>query len=178
MADHWHYKGPIVTITSPWVTLFAEHWIDDRGHELEYWRVERAHSVIVIPLQAAHLLLPRPQFRPGVGTCTLDFPGGRLPEGMSPVEVAPLLLGKELGLAAGAIASLEALNETGWIINSSFSNQLLYGVIAHIRETAAVDPAMLGERVACDKAGIKALLARLDCLQCRAVLQAFYLQRY
>lgn len=177
MAADWICERPIVTIDSPWVKLLAERWIDDQGQVLDYWRVEKAHSVIVLPLHQGKLLLPPPQFRPGVGYATLDFPGGRLPAGMTPVEVAPRLLQKELGVAPDALASVTPLNETGWIINSSFSNQLLYGVIATLHAAAEVNPALLAEVVPCDRQGITYLLQKLDCLQCRAVLQEFYLQK-
>ncbi|MFP4440538.1 MAG: NUDIX hydrolase [Chloroflexaceae bacterium] len=177
MSSDWRCERSIVTIDSPWVKLLGERWIDDQGQSLEYWRVEKAHSVIVLPIQQGNLLLPHPQFRPGVGHATLDFPGGRLPEGMSPVEVAPRLLQKELGIAADALAGVTPLNETGWIINSSFSNQLLYGVVAELHATAAVPAALLAAAVPCDRTGVMHLLQQLDCLQCRAVLQEFWLQR-
>jgi len=78
----------MVTIDSPWVKLLGERWIDDQGQALEYWRVEKAHSVIVLTIRQGNLLLPHAQFRPGAGRATLDFPGGRLPAGMPSVEVA------------------------------------------------------------------------------------------
>ncbi len=176
-ATDWTCEHSIVTIDSPWVKLLGERWIDDQGQALEYWRVEKAHSVIVLPVQRGNLLLPQAQFRPGVGRATLDFPGGRRPEGIAPVEVAPRLLQKELGIAPDAIAALTPLNETGWMINSSFSNQLLYGVVADLHTTAEVPTPLLAEAVPCDRAGIMRLLQQLDCLQCRAVLQEFWLQR-
>lgn len=178
MADQWTCQASIVTIATPWVTLFGEHWRDDQGHDLEYWRVERAHSVIVIPVQGDQLLLAQQQFRPGVDRLTLDFPGGRLPEGMSPLDAAPLILEKELGVVEQDIASLRMLNDAGWIINSSFSNQLLFGVVAHIHTATNVPAGMLGMQVTCDTNGIKTLLQHLDCLQCRAVLQEFYFQQW
>lgn len=177
MSEEWHYQRNIVTIASPWVTIHGEHWLDHQGKQLEYWRVEKAHSVIVLPIQADMLLLPPPQFRPGVQQATLDFPGGRLPDGMTPIEVAPLLLKKELGLEPSDILDLAALNTVGWIINSSFSNQLLFGVVATIDPIATLAPDIQATRVACRPADLRQLLAQLDCLQCRAVLQDYLFQQ-
>jgi hypothetical protein len=45
----------------------GERWLCDQGRELEYWRVEKVDSVIVLPIQAGRLLCVRPTFRPGHG---------------------------------------------------------------------------------------------------------------
>jgi hypothetical protein len=181
MDDHssatmWTCTGSIVTIESPWVRLLGEHWVDERGRALEYWRVERAHSVIVMPIWRGQLLLPHPQFRPGVQRLTLDLPGGRLPPGVTPVAAVAALLHKELGLHPNAIARVAALNEQGWVINSSFSNQLLYGVVAMINDDAEVALSRLHRAVPCTIGAIAELIQELECLQCRAVLQTWLLQ--
>jgi hypothetical protein len=173
----WTCASRIVAVESPWVRLLGERWVDDGGATPEYWRVERAHSVIVMPIWRGQLLLPRPQFRPGVQRLTLDLPGGRLPAELAPVEAAPTLLRKELGLAPEHVAALRALNEQGWTINSSFSNQLLYGVVAMIDAAAAVDAGQVYRAVPCTVAAVGALARELECLQCRAVLQAWLLEQ-
>ncbi len=164
----WQREAPIVTIESPWVRMIAERWRDEAGQQLDYWRVERVPSVIVAALQAGQLLLPRPQFRPGLGRATLDLPGGRLPPGQTPPAAAAAIVARELGLAPQAVRAPRLLNPQGWPINSSFSNQLLYGVVATI--DPAHQPTLPYEPVSFDRAGLQGLLQRLDCLQCRAVL--------
>lgn len=168
MTSHWERGETIVTIASPWVRLIAERWRDDAGRPLDYWRVERVPSLIVAAVQAGRLLIPAPQFRPGLGRPTLDLPGGRLAAGQAIPDAAAAIVGRELGLPPGAIAGLRRLNERGWPINSSFSDQLLYGVVAEIRPDVA--PTLPHERVAADRAGLAELLGRLECLQCRAVV--------
>ena len=163
----WERGETIVTIESPWVRLIAERWRDDQGRPLDYWRVERVHSVIVAPIQAGQLLLPRPQFRPGLGRATLDLPGGRLPANQTPLSAASAILARELGLPYGAITTLRPINQQGWAINSSFSNQLLFGVVAWI--DPAWPPTLPHETLSFDRVGLRALLDRLECLQCRAV---------
>lgn len=172
----WTRKQAIVSVASPWVTLHAERWIDDQGRELDYWRVERADSLIVMPIQGARLLVPHDQFRPGVNRRTLDLPGGRLPPDMTSAAAAALLLKKELGIDPAAIVAVTPLNTTGWIVNSSFSNQLLFGVVATIAADAVVPAEYLAAALPCDRAGLLALLERLDCLQCRAVVQEYLLR--
>jgi hypothetical protein len=167
----------MVTISSPWVTLFGERWSDEHGQQLEYWRVERAHSVIVVPLYRGQILVPHAQFRPGVQKRTVDLPGGRLPDGLTPAEAAPSILARELGIDAPARIETRPLNEQGWIINSSFSNQLLYGVIARLDDVADIDASRLGEAVPDEPHVIAAFIERLECLQCRGVLQEYLLQR-
>lgn len=172
----WKRIGSIVTIESPWVRLLCERWLDDRGAALEYWRVEHAHSVVIVPIWHDQILFPRPQFRPGVGRLTRDLPGGRVPQGGGPLEIVPALLQKELGIAPAAVAALELLDERGWVLNSSFSNQLLYGAVAHIDGSSPVDPGRLSAAIPADAAGVMGVLRDLECLQCRAVLQAWLLR--
>jgi hypothetical protein len=173
MAGKWERKQHIVTLDSKWLTLHGERWLDDQGRLLDYWRVEKADSVIVIPRHQGHILLPHPQFRPGVNRPTLDLPGGRVPDGQLPVEAAPAILLRELGIPATALTRLIPLNTRGWIVNSSFSNQLLFGTVADI--DAGFEPSrdLVGDRVSDDFDGVRALLARLECLQCSAVLQRY-----
>jgi hypothetical protein len=175
-ASAWTQAGSIVTIESPWVRLLCERWLDDRGAALEYWRVERAHSLVIVPIWHNQILFPRPQFRPGVGRLTLDLPGGRVPPSSLALEAAPVLLQKELGIAPAAVVTLELLDEHGWVINSSFSNQLLYGVVARIDDDSPVDSERLARAVSANATGVMGVLRELECLQCRAVLQEWLLR--
>jgi hypothetical protein len=170
MTD-WKRLSESVRVASQWVTLVGERWLCDKGQELEYWRVEKADSVIVLPLQAGHLFCVAPTFRPGIGRATLDFPGGRLPAGNMPDDIVPFLLQRELGVVPEAIRRTEALNDEKWIVNSSFSNQGLWAFVAEIDEAFTIPHDMVGAKAPADAAGVAALLAQLDCLQCRAVLR-------
>lgn len=168
MEHEWERGERIVAVESPWVRLIAERWRDDAGRQLDYWRVEHAHSVIIAAVQGGRLLLPRPQFRPGLGRATLDLPGGRLPAGASPLEAAPAIVARELGVPPQAVRDLRPLSPGGWPVNSSFSDQLLFGVAATLDPAAT--PALPHEALAADRAGLAGLLRRLECLQCRAVV--------
>ena len=168
--SHWKLLNEFVRVESPWVSLIGEHWLCDKGNELEYWRVEKTDSVIVLPIQAGQIFCIRPTFRVGLGRATLDFPGGRLPPGKSPQEVVPLILERELSVPLAAIRSTIELNQTKWPINSSFSNQGLWGFVAEIDEDFNIPKSCIGANVKANDEGISELLLQLDCLQCRTVL--------
>lgn len=177
-AVPWQIHDRFVEIQSRWLTVIGEHLQDQQGNTVEYWRVEKADSVIVIPIQDQQFLLPQPSYRPGVGQATLDFPGGRLAPGADLRETACDILIRELGIPAAAIAALEPLNSQGWAINSSFSNQRLYGWVADITADSAfnsVNSAGPILRYPIDAGGLRSLLQDLTCLQCRSVLQDWYL---
>lgn len=176
-GSDWQTCDRFLELRSPWFTLIGEHLIDDRQQPLDYWRVERADSVIVLPIQSDQLILPPPAYRPGISQSSLDFPGGRLPEGKLPEVAASLILQRELGLAPAAIADLTALNPEGWAVNSSFSNQQLYGFVASIQPECPLSDDRVGMKVAITDAEIRALLQRLTCLQCRALLLQWWLDR-
>lgn len=169
----WPILDRFVEIRSPWVTFIGEHLQDDTGKILDYWRVEKEDSVIIIPIQNQQFLFPIPMYRPGVGETTLDFPGGRVPTGKTPLEIVPIILKRELGITENAIESLSPINREGWAINSSFSNQKLYGFVTKIRPNFVINPELLGRMYRTNQEGISALLNKLTCLQCRSLLLEF-----
>ena len=168
--EHWDLLESFIRVGSRWVTLIGERWRCDKGKTLEYWRVEKADSVIVLPLQEGHILCPKETFRPGVGRPTLDFPGGRLPTGMEPAEVVPDLLDRELGVSSEAIVKIEQINAMPLLINSSFSNQRLWGYAATIDEAYMVPEQHMHKKFPTTETGLDHLLQRMECLQCRALL--------
>ena len=85
----WTVRDRFYQQKNQWLTLVGEHLINDEADVLEYWRVEKADSVIILPIYQNHLLLPHPQYRPGIGHYTLDFPGGRLQKGPSSFKDYP-----------------------------------------------------------------------------------------
>ena len=168
--QHWKTLDRFLEIRSPWFTLLGEHLEDDRQQVIDYWRVEKTDSVVLLTLHDGQLLFPLLNYRPGLGQATLDFPGGRVSEGQTPETVVPKILEKELGLREDAIAHLTLLNPRGWPINSSFSNQKLYGFVVEIDPTISVNPDLLGAIYPTTSEGIRSLFQDLTCLQCRAVL--------
>lgn len=173
-SQSWQVQDRFLELHSRWMTLIGEHLQDDQGNLLEYWRIEKADSVIVLPIYDNCILLPSPSYRPGVGQATLDFPGGRIAEGQNPEQAAIDVLKRELGIEAAAVMQLSSLNPQGWMVNSSFSNQKLYGFIAQIDDTKE-RPQLATVTYTTTLSGIQELLQHLTCLQCRTVLLEYRL---
>lgn len=176
IGPYWETRDRFLDMRSHWFRLIGEHLVNDQGQLLEYWRVERADSVIVLPLQGNQIMLMTPDFRPGVGQPTYDFPGGRLPDDQTPEQAASVILCRELQIEPTAIARLTPINSTAWLVNSSFSNQKLYGFVAHLYPSVEVPVDRKGPTFEINSAGIQALLAILNCLQCRALALEWWLQ--
>ncbi|MBD2213303.1 NUDIX hydrolase [Nostoc linckia FACHB-104] len=174
-GECWKVQRRFVEMRSNWLTVIGEHLQDDRGQILEYWRVEKADSVVILPIQSHQIILPPPSYRPGLGELTLDFPGGRVPQGQTPEVAVPTILQRELGVEAIAISQLTALNTEGWPVNSSFSNQKLYGFVAHLQSTPTIAAEYMGATYPATSTGVNDLLQSLICLQCRAVLMQWWL---
>ena len=173
----WVRLGEIATISSPWVSIFCERLQDNAGATVDYWRVEKPASCIVLTLlHDNRLVLPRSQYRPGVGRTTLDFCGGRC-DATCPQDAVGRILQRELGLGTTLdthVESVTPLNpDAGWIINSSFSNQLLFGFVVRLKDGLELNPDVL-HPVQYDNA--HDLLPQLTCLQCRAVLMEWMLR--
>lgn len=179
MTKPWETISQFVAIRSPWLTLIGERLKDDRDRLLDYWRVEKADSAVIMTLHRDRFALPKPVYRPGVGEITLDFPGGRVPTDTAPIEVVPEILQRELGVGEDQIDRLLTLNSDGWLVNSSFSNQKLFGFVAEIRADAQLDDRLLWETryQVNETKEIDRLLEALTCLQCRAVLLEWLRQR-
>lgn len=165
---NWRSLDQLVRIQSKWVTLIAEKWLTDTGETLEYWRVEKPDSVIVLPLQGKDLICLPPTFRVGVQRATVDFPGGRVGSDQDPIAIVPQILTRELGITADAIQGITPISEQPWLVNSAFSNQRVWGFVAELAPRATVPQA--GGRFRLGSPDISQLLAQLECLQCRAVL--------
>ena len=168
--EQWKTLERFVEISSPWLTLIGEKLQVRQGQILDYWRVEKADSVVIITIQGDLLLLPKPMYRPGLQSTTLDFPGGRVPDRLEPVDIVPQIIERELGVSALANVKITPLNQTGWAINSSFSNQKLYGFVVEIDPMVTIDVDRLGATYPKTSKGFSLLLQDLTCLQCRAVL--------
>ena len=172
MKDHisWQTLETFAVINTHWLTLIGEKLQDEHQRILDYWRVEKADSVVIITIQKAQFILPFPTYRPGVQQTTLDFPGGRVPGDSSPSVAAKSILRRELGILDSEIMKLIPLNKTGWAINSSFSNQKLYGFVAEIFPHTRIPKERLASTYPTTPEGVNQLLNELTCLQCRAVL--------
>jgi hypothetical protein len=164
---------PFCDLKTPWFRLIGEHLENDRGELLDYWRVERSDSVIILPLYRQTWLLPPTVHRPGAGLATLDFPGGRALTDRPLAESALVILEREVQIPPDRVQTCTVLNPGGWWINSSFSNQKLYGFVAEIDERIELNPETIGVVYSIDDS--KLLLEQLTCLQCRSLLQQWIL---
>jgi hypothetical protein len=173
----WQVCDRFLELRTNWLTLIGEHLRDHHNQLLEYWRIERADSVVILPIQDNQLLLPSPAYRPGVSATTLDFPGGRVTTDQDPAEVAPIVLQRELGIEAALIEQLIPINRAGWAVNSSFSNQKLYGFVAYLNATPKASSEHGTVCYPVSSVGVKQLLKTLTCLQCRALLLEWWLSR-
>ncbi len=168
--SRWTCTGQIGNFENSWLRLVGERWQDDDDQALDYWRVEKADSLIIIPQQDDRLLLPQPMFRPGIGKTTWDFPGGRLVNPEQQQQTLEQILQRELKLPASALVQRVPINPEGWTVNSSFSNQRLYGFWVTIAPDFQWSAAAVAARFQIPSQ-LPDLLARLTCLQCRGLLR-------
>ncbi len=170
--NDWSFEDRFYYHHTPWVTFYGEHYTDYAGRRLEYYRVEKAASVIVLPVQGDKLFAAPDQYRPGVGRATLDFPGGRVNEELGVAQSAARILERELGVPPEA-AEIEVLTPEGLLLNSAFSDQKLYAAAARIAPDFDLATGSTGGAWSLDRNGIAELLGRLECAQCRLALLEF-----
>lgn len=173
----WKVLHTISETTSRWVKVIAEAVEDEQGEALEYWRVEKDDSIVVLPFYRGAIVLPKPFYRHGIGRDTWDLPGGRWDRRADVKTAALSILVRELGIAETDVTGLSSMHGTPWPVNSSFSNQHLHGFVAEIADSAVFPKARGVERFATDLSGMTALLDRLCCLQCRCVVLEWLYRR-
>jgi hypothetical protein len=166
----WTLQQALMRLSNPWLALIGERLQTPEGQAVDYWRIERADSAIVVPIWRQQLVLAPATYRPGIQEVTLDFPGGRIKPNQDPEYAAHQILQRELKLRSDQIQSLAPLNAVGWPINSSLSNQRLYGFRAQLHDDIDLDAGVSCQRYPLSPQGIAQLLKILPCLQCRAVL--------
>jgi ADP-ribose pyrophosphatase len=88
-------------------TLFSERWVSPRtGLEHDFAVIESPDWVNVVALDGAGQLILIRQFRFGIGSFTLEVPGGMVDPGEDPRVTAARELREETGYRAGSIVDL------------------------------------------------------------------------
>ncbi|MGA8680260.1 MAG: NUDIX hydrolase [Acidimicrobiales bacterium] len=170
--ERWQVLSRMVEVRSPWLSLIGERLRDGSGQELEYWRVEKPDSLLVVTLHRGRLILPPPSYRPGVGRVTLDLAGGRLLDPGRVAETAVEIARREFSLSGdAAVVNEGVLNQIGWDLDSSTSSQRVFGACVELAEEVTVSEHSLGASYAATSRGGQEAISDLVCLQCRAVLQ-------
>lgn len=170
----WKVTDAFIEIKNRWISFFGEYCINEKNEILEYYRVERADSIVVLPLIDNKLLLPKRYYRHGVQKHTLDFPGGRFEKGKNKKEVVYDILQRELNVSAKNVDVVSEINKEGWIVDSSFSTQKLYGVVVRI---SSMDYSLNdSELMEVTKKNLLHLLSTIECLQCRSVLMTWMIK--
>ncbi|MTF38451.1 hypothetical protein [Cyanobacterium aponinum] len=167
---NWQLIDTIVEIKSPWVTLIGERIKDDQDNILDYWRVEKEDSVIVVTRYKNSLIFPKSTFRPGIKKVTIDFAGGRLKKNNNLENTAYKILQRELNLTQDKVKIITPINHQGFIVNSSFSNQKLWGFYCELKSDISLDNLFIGAIYSLNSDDFKRLLNDLQCLQCRSLL--------
>lgn len=162
----WHKKNTITEIKSKWLSLFCEEWVDERGVNLEYWRVEKENSLIVVTVYRDNFVLPQRQFRPGINRETLDFPGGRFNKEEIALDKAKQIIENELNINQNNILTAHKISENPLFINSSFSNQELHVFAAEV-DLSGTNNIIYPIR------NWNTLLKEFQCLQCNIALRMY-----
>lgn len=168
--NHWQIIDKIIEIKSKWLTLIGEKVKDEKGENLDYWRVEKADSLIIITQYQNSLILPKSSYRHGIAEVTLDFAGGRVNPTNKLPDIAYNILQRELNLTQEQIKFITPINHNGFIINSSFSNQKLWGFYCEIKPEISLNNLFIHSVYNLNQKDIKHLLEDLQCLQCRSLL--------
>lgn len=167
----WSIVSEELRIETPFATFYVEELVDDQERRYEWARIEKPDSLLLLIEDNGDLLLPPPAFRPGIGAWSQDLPGGRLegPDGIA--GAASRIAARELGIPLNGLVDIDLITRTGWAIDSSTSSARLH--VASARLGTGSTPSSEVRRHRASPSGIAALLDELDCLQCRAALEAW-----
>jgi hypothetical protein len=155
-----------IILQNKWITLCKDDYLSNDGSRLEYWRIERSDSVIIVARQNGYFLLTPMQSRPGIDQKTLDFPGGRIND-IDPRQAAIQTLRREFQLADTVNLNVEPIIKQPLFVDSAFSSQKVYGFVTELPDDL--------ETVDTKRYGADELLEKLQCMQCRTFLLALLL---
>ena len=169
----WQVLSSDLRIDSPWLRLYQEKLLDDSNQELDYWRVEKPDGILIITVQNNKILLPKPMYRPGVKSYTLDLCGGRRINPNNPLERdAKTIVKRALGIDNdSSFEQMKLLDKDGWNRDSSFSNVKIYVFLATLAPDTVAHSLYQDKQFAADYRGITNLLSRIECMQCRLALR-------
>lgn len=160
----------ILTLKSKWVDIYCDKW-KDGTQILDYWRVEKLDSIIILPIFENEFILPKKQYRVGIDAFTLDFPGGRRSH-TNLADSAKEILIRELEISEKNINGIVALGNKKFIVNSSFNSQCVSYYVAYLKDIVNLKDCI---RYSIDD---NALQDDLECLQCAFGLLLYKGQKY
>lgn len=159
---------------SKWVEFIGEVCFDGRN-KLDYYRIKRSDSIIILPIIDDKLLFPQLYYRHGVQEYTLDFPGGRIDSTDNINSSVLKILKNELGVFEKDVSSIQLVSsEKGYYVDSSFSTQKLYTVTVTLNSNEKKYKKKSLLKI--NKDNIWELYSKMDCLQCRFALIDWYLK--
>jgi acyl carrier protein len=135
---------------------------------IEYWRIEKPNSILIVTTYKNYFILPTPKFRQGINKKTLDFPGGRQ-QTDNILSDARKIICRELKIENDDIEYIKELDTKKYIINSSFNSQLVIYLEASLKK--------MNENthfIKCSFTEIHRLLNDLECLQCAFGLNLYF----
>ena len=172
-AASWRHIGERLRLKSRWVTVVCDQWQVADG-VIDYWRVERPNSVVVVPWTQSGVYVLAPNYRPGIASSTTDFPGGRWEE-RSSEDAAYGILKREVGLSPGDLQDLRPVGRAR-NVDSSFSSQQL--MVYSVKLIAPLSTGQLSLIPIRHFTDFQKARASIDCLQCSSALTDWYLDRY
>lgn len=95
------------------------------GREHEFFVIEAADWINVVPVTAEGKIVMIEQYRHGTGEITLEIPGGMVDEGESPAETAARELVEETGYRASTVELIGRSRP-----NPAIQNNWLYSFVA------------------------------------------------
>ncbi len=174
----WQILETIFRLNNQWANVICERLVDDSGRLLTYWRIEKSSSVIILPFYRQQIILPKPFYRHGIKVMTYDFPGGRFEEGTLLEELVCKILERELGVVSKDIQDIFVINQNGWNIDSSFTNQKVFFCEAFLDASANLNEDFVEAMFPLNAKGINEIMNRLNCIQCRCALLEWVWEKY
>ncbi len=130
MSDKkWEIKKSAYVLTTPYIKVRHDECVTFRGHQADYYVVERQPAVGIIAFTTDHQLILERQYRHPAGEWMIEIPAGLVNDNEEPASTIRRELLEETGYQVDQIKEIQRLYTSAGIMQHSYNLYLGFDAV-------------------------------------------------